>query len=259
MKRAYRNYVSWLTTTFQPSWINYGIELNTWLANCPQTWQGMVDLMNSVYDMLKVQQPSALVWPSFQMELLYVPFPNGFDQTAYNMLAGVKRDRFAMVMYPHAFDGSTGNLLRPSDLPADLLTRAASINNERVVIAETMWTSTPLWSNFTGQPCQERGNFSEAQSMEYIKFIISNIVSSKIDLVVWWSLWDLMPTSVPQTCYPPTSLCGSDYWCVLANGHSSPPYGDYLFKILGTGGLLDYTGHNSKASLYSQWSQIKGI
>ena len=102
-RTAYLRYVEWMVDLFQPRYLNIGIELNLFLVSCPSSWEGMVDVVNAAYDAAKMRRPSAVVFPSIQIDALYGLAPGscpvGVDagtcyDEGYAHLARVKRDRF---------------------------------------------------------------------------------------------------------------------------------------------------------------------
>lgn len=262
-RNAYLAYVEWMVRKFDPVYVNIAIEMNLFMS-CNAAWEGLVAVANAAYDRVKAVKPSAVVFPSIQIDLLYGYgedcSPRG-DPTCFEVnyarLATLKRDRFAISTYPHLLSEISG----PTALPADWFTRAASRNNEPMVIAETGWNSTPVRALYISD-CVTFPDSSEADQLAYFDRLIQEATTNAMDLVTWWSNRDVLPAQMMTDC-----PCTFDRdWCFVvelfrATGGSDPTLqyiGEVFLKAFGTMGLRDYDG-NSKPGFFSRWSEVRAL
>jgi hypothetical protein len=263
---AYLNYTKWMVNTFQPKYLNIGVELNLYYHDCnpsfPRRWDSLVSFENTIYDQIKSTYPNMIVFPSIQLESLYNNSLTGIDDNAYAALSSLKRDRFAISTYPMLVGKSGGGFISPADLPADYLTRAAEKGGEKELIAETGWNSQNL--NFgTPTSCNTLIPSDETKQATYLQYVLDTAQAKNITLVTWWSNRDLMPATVMTACYPLATSpnypeCNGDPWCVADNlfkqSNADPNTGEYLFKLFGAMGIKDYNG-TAKVSTASIWQQ----
>jgi hypothetical protein len=223
-----------------------------------------VAVANAAYDRVKAVKPDAVVFPSIQIDLLYGYgedcSPRGDPacfEVNYARLANLKRDRFAISTYPHLL----AELGDPTALPADWFTRAASRNNEPMVIAETGWNSTPVRALHISD-CITFPDSSEADQLAYFNRLIQEATTNGMDLVTWWSNRDVLPAEIMTDC-----PCTFDLdWCAVlelfrAAGGSDPTLQyiqEVFFKAFGTMGLRNYDG-TPKPGFFSRWSEVRAL
>jgi len=262
-RNAYLAYVEWMVRKFDPVHVNIAIEMNLFMS-CNAAWDGLVAVANAAYDRVKAVKPRAVVFPSIQIDLLYgygggcaSPGDPACFEANYARLRNLKRDRFAISTYPHLIS----NFIDPTALPADWFTRAASRNNEPMVIAETGWNSTPVRA-LSPSGCVTVLDSSETNQLAYFDRLIQEATTNGMDLVTWWSNRDVLPVEVMTDC-----PCTFDpAWCGVvdlfrATGGSDPTLqyiGEVLLKAFGTMGLRDYDG-NPKPGLFSRWSEVRAV
>jgi hypothetical protein len=262
-RNAYLAYVEWMVRKFDALYVNIAIEMNLFMS-CNTAWDGLVAVANAAYDRVKAVKPGAVVFPSIQIDLLYgygedCP-PRGDPacfEANYARLATLKRDRFAISTYPHLL----AELGDPTALPADWFTRAASRNNEPMVIAETGWNSTPVRA-LLGSGCVTFADSSEADQLAYFNRLIQEATTNGMDLVTWWSNRDVLPAEIMTDC-----PCTFDpEWCAVlelfrATGGTDPTLQyiqEVFFKAFGTMGLRDYDG-TPKPGFFSRWSEVRAL
>src|SRR5262249_35067271 len=146
-RAAYVAYVAWMVKKFKPRWVNVAIEMNFFMACGDSAWSGLVEVERAAYDAVKGVDSAAVVFPSFQIDVLYGSGPDCTSgdrdrcyDASYAKLANVKRDRFAVTSYPYLFDA----LRDPAALPADWFTRGGDRCKERTVVAETGWLAESM-------------------------------------------------------------------------------------------------------------------
>jgi len=264
---AYLRYVEWMVDLFQPRYLNVGIELNLFLVACPTAWDGMVELVNAAYDTAKARRPSAVVFPSIQIDVLYGLAPGscpaGVDagscyDDAYAHLSGVKRDRFAVSTYPYL-----GVVRALDDLPADWFTRAADRGGERAVIAEAGWLSDSVVAQASTGQCFTALTTTALLETAYLDRILTAAETAKMDLVTWISDRDLIIAPLMGEC----GCQESAEWCAVRDIFRGPPptggmdtqlAGELLFKAFGTMGIRTYDG-TPKPDVYRRWQQARAL
>lgn len=264
--RAYVHYAVWMVRQFQPVRVIHAVEVNDYLRGCGpgKGWDSVVAASNQAYDAIKQVSPDIVVSPSFVLSPLYNDNPSGFDAKHYEQLSGLKRDSFAVSVYPQVFRLPGDKQPRPSDLPDDFLTRVYSHNpsEKPLAIAETGWNTSSLAFG-TPEHCAPAALPSdEAIAAQYLGWLLAQAEAKHITLVTWWSHHDLLPQAVMTTCYPEigifsVSACKGEFHCLAINlfRRSFPkPVGELLYKIFGTMGLYDFDGH-PKSKLLAVWKQ----
>src|SRR5262249_11513598 len=109
-RAAYVAYVLWMMDRFDPAWLNVAVAINMFDGGCPSASPGLVGADRAAYEAAKAKTPSAIAFPSIQLDFLYgyqqatCPSPKKpsdcFDE-AYERLARLERDRFAVSTYPY--------------------------------------------------------------------------------------------------------------------------------------------------------------
>lgn len=263
---AYKRYAVWMTKLFQPVEVIHAVEINDYLRGCGpgKGWDSVVAASNQTYDAIKQLSPETIVSPSFVLSPLYNDQVSGFNSQHYRNLSGLKRDRFAVSVYPQAFRLAGDKQPQPSDLPDDFLNRAHGINpSERpLVIAETGWNTRSLAFGTPDQCATTALPSDEATAVLYLDWLLAQAEKNQARLVTWWSHHDLLPQVVMATCYPEigifsASACKGEFHCLAINvfRRSFPkPVGELIYKIFGTMGLYDFEGRPKKRML-SSWQK----
>jgi len=264
-KSAYLRYVDDMVARFEPRFLTIAIEVNLFFEKCPAATPGLSAFLAEVYTHVKQQRPTLAVFPSFQIDHLYgysddsCPDATQRDacfERAYAQIKDIPRDRFAMSSYP--FLSGIGKV---DMLPADWFERGARRQNERPVIAETGWLSTPLVAR-RGSQCISVFSFTESDSAAYLGKVLADAERLDMDLVTWWSDRDLVPSELMTDCpcsYDATFCSVLD----IFRGPEQPsapdvPYiSEVLLKAFGSMGLRTYDG-TPKAALLPLWTAVKG-
>jgi len=266
-KDAYVRYVQWMVDTFQPEFLNVGIELNLWDVQCPAAWEGMVDVVNAAYDAAKSRRPATPVFPSIQIDALYGLAPGSCPpevdagtcyETGYSHLARVKRDRFAVSSYPYL--GAVPSL---DALPADWFTRAARRGGERPVIAEAGWLSTAIVVQTSSGTCFTALTSDETLATAYLDRLLSDAQAAGMDLVTWIADRDLLIAPLMTDC----GCHQTAEWCAVRDLFRGPPptgsvdtqlAGELRMKAFGAMGLRTYDGSPKTAPL-GRWEHARGM
>jgi len=265
LQRAYVNYALWVARNFSPTYFAIMAEPNLYYTNCggnTPSWQIILKIEQAAYAAVKAAYPGTVVFPSFNLEALYDLKATGFDQTQYDSLKNMPRDRLGLVSFPEIY----GN---PYTLPSDYYTRIQDQNpiEPRAVITETGWSSSSIdYYNAAAGNCSS--SYSELSfASAFLNFVIDSGYKGNFDLITWWSDRDEMPANVVSTCYPIASppnysACNGDVWCAAVNyarnnypPGTTPAYGELVFKAFGSLGLRDYDG-TAKEGLLSFWQQF---
>lgn len=265
-KSAYVRYVEFMIDKFDPAYVTVVIEANLFAEKCPTAWAGLVDVSNAAYDAAKAKRGAGIIaFPSFQIGHLY-----GYDQGSCRpprtkddcflsfsaQLDPLRRDRFAVSTYPY-LDG-----LKVVDVPADWFTKGAARKNERALIAETGWNSTPLVAQAYDGQCQTFLNDSEIDALNWLNRVLGAAAATNMDLVTWVSNRDLVTTKFMADC-----PCRFDAtWCGfrafvrgdagVVNGQDQALFTDLFLKAFGAMGVRTYEGEK-KLGMYPRWRAAK--
>ena len=269
MKAAYLAYVDYMMTTFSPAYLNVAVEVNLFFEHCPGSVAGLIDVANAAYDEAKSKKSDVVAFPSLQLDHLYgfsdacPPDADGGSLRAtcfeanYAQIANLKRDRFAMSSYPPLAAAQ-----KPTDLPADWFTRAASIKGETPLIAETGWNSSSLVAQASNGTCDTIFTSTENDEEAYLDFVLRSADTQHIDLVNWWSDRDLVVATFMTDC--PCTFDST--WCSVldqfrtdagADAGDTQLFGQILVKAFGTMGLRAYDG-TQKPAVYARWQTALG-
>jgi hypothetical protein len=264
LRDAYLRYVEHMVETFEPTYLNFAIEVNLFLEKCPAAAPGLIEVADAAYAAAKSGRPDVIAFPSFQIDHLYGhaddSCPAGMDQTAcfdrnYAQIADMQRDRFAMSSYPF-LQGR-----RVEDVSDDHFARGPARGGERGLIAETGWLSTGLVAQ-NGLQCDTVIAASEADAAAYLERVLSDADRLPLELVTWWSNRDLLPAGLMTNCpcdYGPTWCEVVDVFRSAGGGPRTPDaeyFGEILLKAFGTMGLRDYDGQ-LKRSLAIPWEAAR--
>jgi hypothetical protein len=265
LETSYVNYALWVARTFSPSYLAIMLEPNLYYTNCggdTPSWKIIVKIEQAVYDAVKAAYPSTILFPSFNLEALYGEQAKGFDQTQYDALKDMPRDRLGLVSFPEIY----GN---PYMLPLDYYTRIQNLNpsEPRVVITETGWSSSSIVFYAPAMGKCTSSYSEESFESAFLNLLIDSGYVGDFDLITWWSDRDELPANVVSDCYPvatPPSFpqCDNDIWCAAVNyartnypPGTSSAYGELVFKGFGSLGLRAYDG-TPKEGLLSFWQKF---
>ena len=253
LRRAYLDYAKWMVDFFEPRWLTNVIEMNLFYVSCPDAYGPLIDVANAVYDQEKSWRPGLIVFPTFVIDALYGYGGNGNcevgdfscleDSLALN--AGVRRDRIGISSYPLHMSYEW------TRIPDDYFSLIADMSGERVVFGETGWATHPVWIPTEENPteCWRIFDTSDADQIDYMRYLFEQADAMGSDLVTWWSLRDYLPREMLDNC--PCDAPG--LWCTL---YDAVEQTGLLPAWLGWGsmGVLDYD-LNAKPSLefWNEW------
>jgi hypothetical protein len=265
---AYLNMVRWLTQLFQPRYVVNMAEINTFYTACGREsagWNAMVAVSQASYDAVKNIVPSAIVFPSFQLEQLYSNTLNGFDTAQYNAMSVLKRDRFGISTYP------AGIAANPYILPQDYLTRVKLRfpQEKRIYIAETGWNTINIAVQVNSSCVQNLTYTTETFAADYLRFLLYHAYVESFDMVTWWSNRDLIERLPMTTCYGPlqrgAASCGGNLWCLSMADYQAdyasfwtPTQAEFVFKVFGSMGLRNSLGTPKLEPMF-WWKTFKNM
>jgi hypothetical protein len=164
---ALMGWVDLLVDTFDPTYLNVGVELDMYAANRPDDWDNLFGLYQDIYGHVKETHPDTVVFASFQAEL---GDPDVFDDvTRFSDAVGIST-------YPYlAADGIPD---------AEYLDRFASAGLP-MLIAETGYPA--------GEVTSPRGTVdSDAQTQAaYVAWLGERAAEQDLGFVVWFLPFDI--------------------------------------------------------------------
>jgi hypothetical protein len=258
-EQAYLDYVDWMIDEFQPSYMNFAIEVNLFFESCPSAASGLIGVANSAYTAIKAKQATIVAFPSFQIDHLYGVASGscpGSDQSAcfdtnYAQIAPMMRDRFAMSSYPIQLGG-----MAVAQLPADWFTRGAARGGERAVVAETGTNDTPVVVDDPTAGCVQLIAGSDGDESAYLARVLGDGAAAHMDFVNWWSDRDLVVADLMTNC--PCTFDAT--WCAVeaafrGSNAATEDVNELGLKAFGTMGLRTYDG--TPKSFYSIWQNAR--
>ena len=256
LEAAYLDYLTWMIQRFEPRWLNVATEINLFQTQCPDAWPGLAQVQGAAYHHARSMDPELVVFASVELSHLYglegdCADPDACFEENLAAMALLEGDRLALSTYPFG----RPDISSPADIPPDWLSRAAEAMEMPVLIAETGWSGAPIVAAFDGD-CVSFGDFSEADQVAYLRWLVDQADALDMELVTWWSNRDLIPARISDTC---GCAAEDQAWCD-AIGVFNTVFGEYIgeitFKYWGTMGLRSYDG-TAKPELMARWDQLR--
>jgi hypothetical protein len=167
VRQALNDWVDLLVDTFEPTYLNVGVEIDMYAANRPDDWENLLSLYKEIYDRVKQAHPEMVVFASLQAEL---GDPAVFDQVM------ASSDVVGISTYPY--------LLSDAVPDADYLDRFTTAGLP-IAITETGFPAADVAS--------PRGTVvadPETQE-EYVAWLGDRAVTPGLDFVVWFLPFDI--------------------------------------------------------------------
>lgn len=176
LRDAFITYALYVRETLRPRFMAVGIEVNLYdLAN-PADFPHLASLYLESYRALKAEDPTLIVFPTFQHEFII-----GNNQFSLLELFRPGLDRLGLASYP----SSAG--FTPSNLPDDYYTQLQSFVNQPIVITETGYGSRP----FSNDEFEAPG--SDQLQRDYLIWILERAEEMPMEFFVWF-----FPTDIPE-------------------------------------------------------------
>eukprot|EP00051_Salpingoeca_urceolata_P012385 m.153468 g.153468 ORF g.153468 m.153468 type:complete len:892 (-) comp17473_c0_seq3:174-2849(-) len=301
VRAAFVAYARYMVDAFRPQFVNHGTEINLYAAGCPaQQWASVVEFANEVYDAVHAQskQQDITSFPSFQAS--YLRGANDDSSACWAsrrsaaatrpcirqslaQVAGLRRDAFALSMYPHGemvnATDSTMPALEPyfqgyvESIVAELPPSAAGRRGS-VFVVETGFLTTPLVANLAKRDailpiCRTLLNANHTHAATWLRYLAGatpwnltanlQAMGASLDLVTWWSNVDLMTAKTAVAC-PCFEAAGDDddkASCALTHDfHRALGFeGDLILKMFATMGVREFDG-SPKQELMDAWALL---
>lgn len=180
-KVAYLNYVRRLVETFQPRFLNIGIEMNQLSLHDPQTWPDYAELYRHVYQGIKAEYPQIQVGMSFVLQTLLLP------RVAQQVMPELELgDYVGLSFYPYASE--FGEVMGTPPLPTGIdqwrqpLAWVRALTDKPLAITETGYLSEPLelvdyGLSFDG---------GEAEQAAYLRDLVQIANLDRYAFVIWF-------------------------------------------------------------------------
>ena len=219
MITAYINYISWLIDSFQPAFINFGVESNSAFFSVAAFAQ-YKDFIAQVYARLKIKYPAIPLFTSFMVDESNQGFANATALLPYTDYIGL-----SAYPYTNVSSSGTGNT-NPALFPAAYFERFINMANKPLAFAETGYIAENLI--IPSYSLNKQGN--ENWQKDYLELICKTCNQHRAKLLIWF--------------------CSKDYDAGNARLKALGLYQD-LFGLWQDIGLKDQTGR--KRSAYDSW------
>jgi hypothetical protein len=172
---AYMNYISWLIDSFQPLFVNFGVESNSSLFTAA-LFAHYKDFIAQVYTMLKAKYPSIPFFTSFMVDETNEGFANATQLLPYT-------DYIGLSAYPYAGVSSSGNgNTNPALFPAGYFERFINMANKPLAFAETGYIAEPL--SIPSLSLNKQGN--ETWQKDYLELVCKLCSQNRAKLLIWF-------------------------------------------------------------------------
>jgi hypothetical protein len=189
MISAYVNYINWLISHFNPIYVNYGVESNSFNWDTTN-FHHYKNFLTQVYQQLKTAHPTISFFVSFIVDNSAIGLNNA------EQLIGIS-DFIGLSVYPYGVD-NVGNSSNPELIPSNFFERYIQLApNKPLAIAETGYIAQDLIIPAYGlykQGSQEWQN-------QYLKKILDICTEKKAVLLIWFCPKDydaMMNTIIQQ-------------------------------------------------------------
>lgn len=217
---AYVSYISWLIDTFNPVYVNYGVESNVDTWN-PSEFNLYKDFLSQVYSQLKTKYPAIPFFISFIMNESTQSYTYASQLLPYTDFIGL-----SAYPYTHISSSADGNT-DPAKFPADYFTRFINLDASKpLAFAETGYIAQDLSVPDFG--LNKHG--TEAWQKDYLELICKLCNEKRAKLLIWF--------------------CHKDYDAGIVTIKSLGLY-QPLFELWRDIGLIDETGRERPA--YQSW------
>jgi hypothetical protein len=239
IRPGYQRYVAYMIQRFQPRFVALSIEVNMYAVTCPSAWPAMQRLLNETYDLVKQQLPGVPVFHTFQTEFLWQAedgnspcfgFIRDCVRANVQALASLKTDLYALSTYPAGTFVNNGRRL-----PDDYLTSIGTLSGKPLAISETGYPAITFSPQFNGICFPGLSSSSEDQAW-WMSRVLRDAESANMQLVVWWSNEDLLPSATTGPC----DCQDGSVWCYFLRALDETSRN--ALRGFGTMGLREFDG-----------------
>ncbi len=218
---AYVNYVSWLTTNFQPNYINFGVESNASQFNLVE-FQKYKQFISQVYSQLKIKFPTIPIFISFIVDESNDGFTNASQLINYT-------DYIGLSAYPYvSVSSSASGNTDPSLFPVNYFEKFIALSNKPLVITETGYIAENI--SIPAFNLNKQGN--ETWQKLYLNLILNLCKTNNAKFLIWY--------------------CSKDYDAAVSTLQSQGLYQD-LFGLWKDTGFKNQNG--IKRQSYYLWDE----
>lgn len=172
---AYVNYMNYLINSFQPDYINYGVESNS-LQFTTAEFSLYKDFIAQVFAQLKAQHPTIPLFVSFMVDESSEGFQNAQQLLPYTDIIGLSA-------YPYiTISSSNSGNTNPDIFPANYFERFITMANKPFAFAETGYLAENL--NIPSYNLNKLG--TAAWQNAYLKKILELCQDNHAEFCVWF-------------------------------------------------------------------------
>ena len=180
-RQAYVDGAVQFVEAYEPSYIGFGIEVNSFWMNSEEGYQSFVDLFGEVYPLVKEASPETKVFTVFQLERMKGLHGGLFGGTNDEGLSQwellddfPEADALAFTTYPCLIH------MDPSEMPEDYYTEILDHTSKEVLIAESGW--------FREGP--EGWESDEGEQAEFVHALFDLTEELDPSVIIWSFLYD---------------------------------------------------------------------
>lgn len=181
VRDALLTYARYVATNYQPKYLAFGVEINSYQRAQPQDFEQFVLLYHEAYRAVKELSPDTLMFPTFQLEDMqgYLPLDAPKPPQWYLLSRfGADLDMLAVSSYPRSVFPSIDNL------PADYFSQLKTFTKKPIALVSTGYPSAPNPDEST-----------EALQATYMLRVLNYAQALSMSLVVWFVSQDPTFTS----------------------------------------------------------------
>jgi hypothetical protein len=182
---AYVEFLDDLIDRFDPTWLNYGIEITEILSHDIDAWTEVVDFCAAVHDSLARRHPDLPV---------LVSATSKHPDSAQSAVVAARIqdlwpyfDVLGISTYPYVFFGLGAQGGDPTNLPADWLSQAVAMSGGRpIALAETGWIAEDL---VVAEYSLDVAGTAQWQA-DFVGSLLSEAEALDAEFVTWYSVAD---------------------------------------------------------------------
>jgi len=254
-KTAYIQYLSYLISLVQPTYVSPAIEMNIQFSRCiavdKAAW---IAWYADVHNALKAAFPALIIFPTFQMEHMYgiadaqaacaggLGVAACFDRRLNEALT-IPGDRMAFSSYPVGWKFRSEYAF---SYPTDTYSRVKSATSRNIWISETGWPAVKILVSYQhgssgscGPDLIPASLANETEMNNYLSWLLGEAQNQNFEAVIWWLNRDYLdgPTAATCPCSGINDTCGMTdlFYSISAETELS-------LRVFGNMALRNYDG-----------------